>query len=196
VAESVAKSGAPGELRIGATGHRVLAEVPRVLAGVEAALDRIEAAFPGRALVVVSCLAEGADQLVAEAVRRRPGARLVAVLAISRSEYLAEFSTSGARTGFIAQLVGASEIIDMPACATRDEAYAAANEWLLDNVDALVAVWDGQGTQGQGGTAEVVAQARDRHMPLAWIHAGNRTPGTMEATSLGAEEGSVTYENL
>jgi uncharacterized iron-regulated membrane protein len=90
-----------GELRIGVTGHRVLAEVPRVLAGVEAALDRIEAAFPGRALVVVSCLAEGADRLVAEAALRRPGARLVAVLPMPRSEYLADFATPDSRDAFL-----------------------------------------------------------------------------------------------
>ena len=50
--------------------------------------------------------------------------------------------------------------------------------------------------EGQGGTGEVVAQARARGKPIAWIHAGNRKPGTMEPTSLGADQGRVTYENL
>jgi len=188
--------GTQRELRIGVTGHRVLAELPLVAAGVEAALDRIEAAFPGQAPVVISALAEGADRLVTQAVLRRPGARLRVVLPMARSEYLADFATPRSRVEFLALLARADEVIVLPARATRDEAYAAANEWLLDKVDALVAIWDGKGAQGQGGTAEVVARARARHWPLAWVHAGNRKPGTMEATSLGSEQGKVTFEKL
>jgi hypothetical protein len=67
---------------------------------------------------------------------------------------------------------------------------------MLDAVDVLVAIWDGGDAHGDGGTADVVTGARARNMPLAWVHAGNRVPGTMEATSLGAEQGRVTFENL
>ena len=192
----MAESGAQGELRIGVTGHRVLAEVPRVLAGVEAALDRIETAFPGRALVVVSCLAEGADRLVAEAVLRRAGARLVAVLPMPRRELVADFLTRESRDEFAGLLGRAGQVVELPARATRDEAYAAANEWMLGGVDVLVAVWDGAGAQGPGGTAEVVERARARNMPLAWVHVGNRRPGTLEATSVGEEHGKATFEDL
>lgn len=186
----------PSEVLIGVTGHRVLAELPRVLAGVEAALDRIEAANPGRALVVVSCLAEGADRLVTEAVLRRPGARLVAVLPMPQGELVADFVTEESRAEFEGLLGRAGEVVELPSRATRDEAYAAANEWMLGGVDVLVAVWDGVDAQGPGGTGEVVARARARHMPLAWVHAGNRKPGTIRVTSMGAEQGEVTYENL
>jgi hypothetical protein len=186
----------PGELRIGVTGHRILAERARVVAGIETALGRIEARFPARALVVVSALAEGADRLVAEAVLRRPGSRLVAVLPMPTSEYLADFATVESRDEFLRLLAGAAEVVELPASSSRTEAYAAANERLLDGIDVLVAVWDGAGAQGQGGTAEVVARARTLRLPLAWVHAGNRKPGTMEATSLGAEQGHVTFENL
>jgi hypothetical protein len=192
----VAESGAQEELRIGVTGHRVLTEVPRVLAGVEAALDRIEAAFPGRPLVVVSCLAEGADRLVAEAVLRREGARLVAVSPMPRRELVADFTTAESLAEFEGLLARAAEVVELPARATRNEAYAAANERMLDGIDVLVAVWDGEGALGRGGTAEVFAQARARRMPIAWVHAGSRRPGILEPTALGADQGNVTYENL
>jgi hypothetical protein len=166
------------------------------VAGIETALGRIEARFPGRALVVVSALAEGADRLVAEAVLRRPGSRLVAVLPMPRSEYLSDFGTPESRTEFLRLLGGAAEVAELPANSSRTQAYAAANALLLDGLDVLVAVWDGGGAQGQGGTAEVVARARALGLPLAWVHAGNRKPGTIEATSLGAAQGRVTFENL
>ena len=196
MAESGAESGVPSEVLIGVTGHRVLAELPRVLAGVEAALDRIEAANPGRALVVVSCLAEGADRLVAEAVLRRPGARLVAVLPMPQGELVADFVTEESRAEFEGLLGRAGEVVELPSRATRDEAYAAANEWMLGGVDVLVAVWDGGDAQGPGGTGEVVARARVRQQPLAWIHARNRQPGTREALGPGVETGHVTFDNL
>jgi len=190
------ESGAPEELRIAVTGHRILAERARVAAGVETALGRIEARFPGRALVVVSALAEGADRLVAEAVLGRHGSRLVAVLPMPRSDYLTDFTTPDSKEAFLRLLAGAAEVVELPASSTRPKAYAVANDRLLDGIDILVAIWDGQGAQGEGGTAEVVARARNLRLPLAWVHAGNRAPGTMEPTSLGADQGLVTFENL
>jgi hypothetical protein len=149
-------------LRIGVTGHRVLADLELVRAGIDQSLSRIEECHPGRPLVVVSSHAEGTDRLVTEIVLKRPGSRLEAVLPEGNCE----------------------------------EAYAAANDRLLEKIDVLVAVWDGREAQGRGGTAEVVARARACHLPLAWVHAGNRKPGTVESTTLGPEQGRVTFENL
>jgi hypothetical protein len=87
-------------------------------------------------------------------------------------------------------------VTELPARADHDEAFAAASERMLDGIDVLIAVWDGAAAQGSAGTADVVARARARYMPLAWIHAGNRVPGTMEATTLGPDQGRVTYEGL
>ena len=99
--------------------------------------------------------------------------------------------------GFFLRLIARADYVTgLPACATREEAYAAANERLLDGVDVLLAIWDGKGAQGDAGTAEMVARARARNLPLAWIHAGNRKTHTMKPTSLGADQGHVTYENL
>jgi len=183
-------------LRIGVTGHRVLAETERVEAGIEAAIARIEASRPGRPLVVVSALAEGADRLVAVAVLKRPGSRLRVVLPLLKSDYVDDFAVPESKEQFLRLLSRADEVTELPAQASRDEAHAAANDHLLEGVDVLVAVWDGHDAQGQGGTAEVIARARARGLPLAWVHAGNRRPGTMEPTSLGTDQGHVTYENL
>ncbi len=183
-------------LRIGVTGHRVLADTDLVTAGIEKALARIEGSQPGRPLIVVTALAEGADRLVAEAVLRRPGARLEAVLPLPRFDYLQDFLSPASKEDFLRLVDRADFVTELPADANRDEAYAAAGDLVLAGVEVLVAVWDGAGAQGQAGTADVVARARDRCMPLAWVHAGNRVPGTMEPTSLGADQGRVTYENL
>jgi hypothetical protein len=67
---------------------------------------------------------------------------------------------------------------------------------VLDRCEVLLAIWDGQGAQGQGSTGAIVGQARQRGLPLAWVHAGNRERGTQEPTSMGAEQGLVTLENF
>ena len=83
-------------------------------------------------------------------------------------------------------------MITLPLALTRDEAYAAVGRYVLDHCELLIAIWDGQGAQGQGGAGEIVAQAHQRGLPIAWVHAGNRRPGTQEPTTLGGEQGIVT----
>jgi len=67
---------------------------------------------------------------------------------------------------------------------------------VLDRCDLLLAIWDGLAAQRQGGTGAIVAEARRRGLPLAWVHAGNRKPGTTEPTTLGDQQGTVTYERF
>ena len=77
-----------------------------------------------------------------------------------------------------------------------DAAYEHAGLVMLDRCEVLVAIWDGMHAQGQGGTGGLVAEARRRAMPVAWVHAGNRRTGTVEPTSLGDQQGAVSFERL
>jgi hypothetical protein len=72
----------------------------------------------------------------------------------------------------------------------------SAGLYVLVHCDVLLAVWDGRGAQGRGGTGGIVAEARRRGLPLAWVHAGNRVLGTARPTSLGAEQGRVSFERF
>lgn len=183
-------------IAIGVTGHRFLAEVDKVAAGVDEALHRIEQAFPGQPLTVISPLAEGADRLVAHRALARSRARLAVPLPVPQSDYMTDFESVESREEFLGLLDQADEVIVLPPAPTRDEAYEAVGLYVLDHCDVLIAVWDGQSAQGQGGTGDIVAQARQRGLPLAWIHAGNRRPGTQEPTTLSAEQGSATFERF
>lgn len=180
---------------IGVTGHRILAEPGRLQAGLEEVLRRLEEAFPGE-WTVVSALAEGADRLVAHRLLAREGTRLVAVLPLARGDYETDFETQGSREEFRGLLARAAEVVQVPPRPSRDEAYEAGGSAVLERADVLVAIWDGQGAQGRGGTGGIVARAREHRLPLAWVHAGNRRPGTGEPTSLGAEQGEVSLERF
>lgn len=183
-------------IRIGVTGHRVLAELEKINAGVEAALRRIEQRFPGEAMTVISALAEGADRIVAHHLLDRPGSGLIVPLPMATSDYLDDFKSASSRAEFLTLLQRAHQVEEMSSAATREQAYDAAGEYVLNNSDVLIAIWDGRNSQGQGGTGDVVARARERGLPIAWVHAGNREPETERPTSLGDEQGCVTFENI
>ena len=184
-----------GILVIGVTGHRFLAEVDKVTAGVDEALDRIRDVFPAQRWTIVSPLAEGADRLVVHQALARAEVRLVVPLPMPQSDYMADFQSAASKEEFQCLLALADEVITLPP-APRDEAYAAVGRYVLDHCDLLVAIWDGKGAQSQGGAGEIVAQARQRGLPMAWVHAGNRKPGTQEPTTLGEEQGKVTFERF
>ena len=112
------------------------------------------------------------------------------------SDYLTDFESAGSREEFLALLDSADEVVELPAGRDRDSAYAAANDEMLDRAQVLLVIWDGHSAQGRGGTGDVIAQARARGLPIAWVHAGNRVPGSTQPTSLGTQQGRVTYERL
>ena len=129
-------------------------------------------------------------------VLKRKVARLVVPLPLPVAEYMNDFASAESREEFSQLLSRADEVIELPPSRTREAAYEAAGEYVLDNCDVLVTVWDGQVAQGLGGTGDIVERARRLGLPIAWVHAGNRRPGTQEPTSLGAEQGIVTFEGF
>ncbi|HEY2961294.1 MAG TPA: hypothetical protein VGJ37_02695 [Pyrinomonadaceae bacterium] len=183
-------------VRIGVTGHRRLTELDRLSAGIDEALHQVTERYPNESLAVISSLAEGADRLVVKRVLERAGARLVVPLPLDQNEYLKDFRSQESRSEFLELLSRAGKVIQAAAADDRTRGYENAGKYVLDHCDVLFAIWNGERSQGRGGTAQVVAEARRRKLPIAWIHAGNRIPGTDTPTSLGTEQGKVELENF
>lgn len=183
-------------ITIGVTGHRFLAEVDKIMPAIDHALDKIEDDFGNRPLTILSSLAEGADRLVVQQAMKRGNTSLFVPLPLPKDEYLSDFRSPSSQKAFLRLLEQAEEVITLPAASTREEAYQAAGLYILDHADILIAIWDGQGAQGTAGTGEIVAEARQRELPMVWIHAGNRKPGTEQPTTLGEEQGVVTFERF
>jgi hypothetical protein len=55
---------------------------------------------------------------------------------------------------------------------STSEAHMAASEFMLRHADELWAVWDGKPARGYGGTADVVACARENGVPVRVIWPG------------------------
>jgi hypothetical protein len=181
---------------IGVTGHRFLEELDKLTTGIDEALDAIESAFPRRSIIVVNSLAEGADQLATSRVLARKDSGLTAILPFSQSQVREAFQNLQDRTEFSRLIDSANEIFEIPAQASINDAYAAAGQEILERINILLALWDGRAAQGRGGTGAVVHRARSRGLPIAWVHAGNRKPGTHTPTTLGKKQGQVTLEGF
>jgi hypothetical protein len=52
---------------------------------------------------------------------------------------------------------------------STEQAHLDGGRAVVDNSSLLVAVWDGQPARGLGGTADVVAYARQRSIPVTVI---------------------------
>ena len=159
------------ELVIGITGHRSVEETEEVQHRVDLILERLRLAYPNREWIVLSPLAEGTDRIVVKRIRQFTNAiaKHVVVLPLSLDEYQKDFSTPESRREFNRLLAQADGVVELTPRKDRDEAYAQAGQYILENCDVLVAIWDGRPERGKGGTGEIVRHARQRKLPLAWI---------------------------
>ena len=153
---------------IGVTGHRSFREVKLITRKVDAALKHIWETYPAP-FVVYSALAEGADRLVVQRTFDQLGASLVAILPLQQAEYQSDFTESDSHIEFEELLRLASKVVELPPAPNRDRAYEAAGRYILEHVDLLIAVWDGKPARGQGGTGQIVTEARKSHIPVVWI---------------------------
>ena len=175
-------------LRIGVTGHRRPPKLPTsslgpVRAAVGRVLDQIfelghaarparrgRTARPGFRVAIVSLLAEGSDQIVAEEGLAR-GGTVDAVLPFPPEEYAKDFVADGTRRRFDSLLEQARStvVLDFPR-ESETEAYEAAGYAMLARIDLLIAVWDEEEAGGRGGTANVVERAVEQAIPVVLIN--------------------------
>ena len=147
------------------TGHRRLASQP----SLENSIRTVLADLSTTQLTLLSPLAEGADRLAAHEILRIPDGVLHAILPFPADDYETDFATPDSRTEFRQLLDAATETLVLPTQPTRAEAYRAVGCHVVDSCDILLAVWDGLPARGTGGTADVVAYARERGKPLILI---------------------------
>jgi hypothetical protein len=113
-------------LVIGVTSHRNLAsrEIEGLRSGVRAFFLQLQQDFPGLPLVVLSPLAEGGDQLVAQEALAA-GARLIAPLPMAYEEYVRDFDDDATRAQF-ESLYAKAQAIELPLLPGNTRADVAA----------------------------------------------------------------------
>lgn len=174
-AEAATRTGEKRGLIIGVTGHRNIdPEDSRLRETVAREMEQLRRTAPDPNTVVLSCLAEGADRLVAILGLEYLGAELVATLPMDPEDYRRDFSGDESKRHFDELLAASAEVIivgdEMPpeggfeGCA-RTHRYASAGAFIVKHCDVLIALWDGQPARGVGGTGQLVDWMIDRAIP-------------------------------
>ena len=161
----------PPPCRLGVTGHRRLdAADQRVL---RTRLTEVLTSARGPADVrpwLATSLAEGADRLTAE-VALELGYELWCPLPMAAADYEKDFAGADSLDEFRRLLARAGRVttVELPAGAPREAGYTLAGRAVLAACRALLTVWDGLPARGEGGTGQIVAEARARAMPVVWL---------------------------
>jgi hypothetical protein len=165
-------------LIVAVTGHRDLvdAELPGIRSRVKAFLSELLTEYPDRGVTVMTSLAEGADQLVAEEALGL-GIPLIVPMPMPRKHYIDDFSSMKSRERFEFLCSRAAEIYELPAAPgntpesirecddSRSRQYAQLGVFLCAHCHILLALWDGKITDKLGGTGQVVRFHHDDVMP-------------------------------
>lgn len=124
-------------------------------------------------MIVLSSLAEGADQLVAQ-VAIEKGLRVIAPLPLPAEDYRRDFEKTPVRSGalgtfdewmephpgirklFVGYEEGSSAEDVREFGEKRNLQYRRAGVFIARHCDVLIALWDGKDGAGTGGTAEIV----------------------------------------
>lgn len=164
-------------LNIGVTAHRdlVAGEIPRMRAEVRAFLQRLQAAYTELPLQLISALATGGDQLVAEEALAL-GIELVVPLPLPQADYEDDFEDEASLACFRA-LLARARVRTLPLAPgntpgavqvrgpARNLQYAQLGMFISSHCQLLLALWDGNSSDATGGTAQVVAFHLHNAMP-------------------------------
>ncbi len=177
---------------IGFTGHRQLrdrAAVERVLREVLAGLR----AENGAEWLALSSIAEGADMLFARTALQL-GLGWEAVLPLPPAEFRADFSPELWREveSLLAEAESARVIGERNA---REDAYLDCGMETVNHCDILLTVWDGEPSRGRGGTAEIVAYAREMGRPVIVVNAKDLSVRRENFESLEVGDRHLAYFN-
>jgi hypothetical protein len=145
---------------VGMTGHQGL---PTPVAELVTAELRDTLSGYTSNLVGVTMLGPGADQLFARLVLELGGALYVVVPA---AEYRDGFEDSEAQAGYDELYARASYFEALEHTESTEQAHMEGGQVVVDRSSVLLAVWDGEPSRGLGGTADVVAYARQRGIPV------------------------------
>ncbi|MEV4525899.1 hypothetical protein [Streptosporangium sp. NPDC049304] len=148
--------------RIAVSGHRGLPVGTVSL--IDDAIRQVLAGYVS-AITGLSCLADGADQIFARAVIDLGGALEVVIPARRYREGL----PVEAHQEYDALLAEAQRVHELEFVESTSESHMAASRLMLDHADELFAIWDGEPARGYGGTADVVAEARERAVDVRVI---------------------------
>jgi hypothetical protein len=197
----------PLPLILGITGHRDLRpeDGADLEARVRAILEDLRKRYRDTPLVLLSPLAEGADRLAAR-VALDCGTRLIVPLPMSQAAYERDFQTPSSVVEFRDLLCRADRSFELAWAGLGDEgtsgvsggdrdwAYALVGAYIAHHCQILIALWDGEDSDREGGTAQVVRFKREGIPDCYTIHVKRSAePGALACSLIEPAEFGPVY---
>jgi hypothetical protein len=143
---------------VGFSGHRQLRDTPAAARAIRETLAALQQEGVGE-WIAASSVALGSDLVF---VREALQAKLAwhAILPLAPGEFRQDFSAADWRD-VEALLAEAEQVRIIAETGSREDAYLDCGVDTVNGCDVLLALWDGEGARGKGGTGDVVAYARE-----------------------------------
>lgn len=143
-------------IKVGITGHRDLDKrfIEEYKKQVFKKLDELKQKY--HEIILLSPLADGADRLVVyEAMKLN--IKFIAVLPMQKELYQEDFDSTS-KLEFDTLLKNAEHIFTISHAKPfiRDRQYEHIGQYISENSDILITLWDGEYNNLQGGTSEIV----------------------------------------
>ncbi len=177
---------------VGFTGHRRLENGPGVAGAIREAITALRREAPGE-WIGLSSAAAGSDALFAREVLAQGWAWQV-VLPLALSEFKQDFDQVEWAEAE-ALLAQAEQVRILTEMGAREDAFLDAGMETVHDADILLAVWDGEPARGKGGTADVIAYARDLGRPLVIIDAQTLAVRRENWSAFAAHDHDLEYFN-
>jgi hypothetical protein len=165
------------KIKIGITGHRNLFEKENVKESLRQIIRKILKDQGADTFEAWSGMAYGADSIFAHVSIDEMHAGLTAVLPFDLAEFNNDFNTEESLNDFhflyerAQQKIVLNEGKPIENKQMRNAAYFEYGLYISKNVDAMIAIWDGEPAEGEGGTADIVHFCDAHNIPIYSIKA-------------------------
>lgn len=149
---------------IAVTGHRDIVIDNVVEEKIDAFFHEMLQTY--ESVTLLSALAEGADQLVAEMFLKHKNRVLEVPMPFEQETYLKVLNAT-ARQNFFTLAKESEHVFEVPKMCAHP--YENLGYYLVDNSDVLLALWDGTSNGKQGGTADVVSYAKSKNHTIVHL---------------------------
>jgi len=182
----------PKTLKIGITGHQYLREQPLIRKAVEDVLAGIKKDHSNTTLGLYSALAAGADSLTAQCALES-GIPLLVILPFDDKSYIEDMNNDQQRLTKVL-IDKAENVIRLPDSKGKS-IYEIMGDFLVQEMDCLIAVWNGQEARGPGGTGDVVDKFNKTGKPWIWIRADNMVKESPVFLPHDLVQGTLKFHN-
>jgi hypothetical protein len=179
--------------KIGITGHQFLHDLPLISNAIEEVLAGIKNGHPNKTLGLFSALAAGADTLAAESALEF-GIPLQVILPFDEQSYIKAMSTE--QQELFKDLIEKATNVIRLSDSNKKNIYEIMGDFLVQEMDCLIAVWNGQEARGPGGTGDVVEKFKKTGKPWIWIRADNMVKENPILLPNGMVQGTLEFHNL